>query len=85
MTKIRRLQSAPSRRARARRAERLAHWRVILGLLLLAAVFLWGSYVGMRAFELAVANRRRQAGGGGAAAPQPRAPDTTLSSQPHHP
>lgn len=85
MAKTRKMQSAPSRRARARQAKRVVAWRAVLGLCLVAAVFLWGSYVGMRAFERAVANRRRQIRARGAAAQAPTRPDTVHPSQPTAP
>lgn len=59
MTKAPRRHSQVSRRAQARRAQRLSEWRVRLGLLLLFAVFAWGSYVGLRRLEMALSARRR--------------------------
>lgn len=59
MTKAPRRHSQVSRRTQGRRAQRLAEWRVRLGLLLLFVVFLWGSYVGLRRLEMALSARRR--------------------------
>ena len=77
--------SAEARRTRALRSQRLAEWRTRLGLLLLAGVFLWGSYVGMRAFEHALANRRRAIEQRRSTVAPPPAVDTTAPAPPARP